>query len=90
MRVAGQDDAFQDRCVIFQACEVTKPLFAGRQAAAAGFRTVLEQNEKGENASYMEHKKTGQKTPLYVENGVYCFDLWVKEPGFTRQGTDSK
>ena len=90
MTVAGQDDEFQDRCVIFQACDVTKPLFAGRQAAAAGFRTVLDQNEKGENCSFMEHKKTGQRTPLYIENGVYCFDLWVKSPGFTGQGTSGK
>ena len=59
MKVEGQDEEFQDRCVIFQACDVTKPLFAGRQAAMAGFRTVLDQDEKGENISFMEHKKSG-------------------------------
>ena len=52
----------------------------------AGFRTVLDQDEKGENVSFMEHKKSGQKTPLYVEKGVYCFDLWVRDPGFTGPG----
>ena len=53
-----------------------------------GFRTVLDQNEKGEDVSYMEHKGTKQRTPLYVLGGVYHFDLWVKEKGegFARQG----
>ena len=46
------------------------------QVARAGFRTVLD--GPGEE-SYMMHKKTGEKTQLRLENGVYVFDLWVKE-----------
>ena len=42
----------------------------------------------------MIHKGTGEVTPLDIDNGVYCFDLWVEESaakesssGFARQGT---
>ena len=93
LTVVGQDCKFQNRGVIFQVAKVTKPLFAGAQAASAGFRTVLEENEKGENISYMQHKTTGEITPIDVVNGCYCVDLWVDEnpkdeetSGFTRQG----
>ena len=80
--IQAQTDEFQDRNVVFQVCPVTKPLFAAAQAAKAGFQTVLD-----ENGSYMLHKKSGQKTKLEVVNGVYVFDLWVRqEPGFARQG----
>ena len=89
----GQDNKYQNRGIIFQAAKVTKPLFAGAQAASAGFRTVLEENDKGENVSYMQHKVTGEITPIDVVNGCYCFDLWIDEnpkeqsvSGFPRPG----
>ena len=80
--IQGQTDEYQDRNVVFQVCPVTKPLFAAAQAAKAGFQTVLD-----EEGSYMLHKKTGQKTKLEVVNGVYVFDLWVRQDqGFAGQG----
>ena len=91
--MVGQDAKFQNRGVIFQCAKVTKPLFAGAQAASAGFKTVLEENEKGENISYMQHKVAGEITPIDLVNGCYCFDMWVDEnpkedekSGFARQG----
>ena len=82
MAIQAQTEEFQDRNVLFQVFPVTKPLFAAAQAAKAGFQTVLD-----EEGSYMLHKKSGQKTKLEVVNGVYVFDLWVRqEPGFARQG----
>ena len=83
MAVSGQTDEFQRRSILFQAAKVSKPLFAGAQAAEAGFRTVLD----GKDGSYMEHKASGQKTKLHLENGVYVFYLWIKQSeGFTRSG----
>ena len=90
MTVKGQDKNFQDRGIIFQVAKVTKPLFAGAQAARMGFRTILEEDSEGNNVSYMLHKASGQVTPIDMIDGVYCFDLWVedvKESGFTRPGT---
>ena len=90
MVVKGQDKNFQDRGIVFQAAKVTKPLLAGAQAAQMGFRTVLEEDDEGNNLSHMLHKASGQVTPIDMVDGVYCFDLWVKEgeaSGFTRQGS---
>ena len=39
--------------------------------------TVVFDNE----GSYIESKATGQMTQLRRENGVYRFDMWVKENG---------
>ena len=89
MVVRGQDKNYQDRGILFQAAKVTKPLFAGAQAAQMGFKTILEEDEHGNNLSHMLHKATGQVTPIDMIDEVYCFDLWVKqgEPsGFTRPG----
>ena len=86
VQVNGLDDMWHGRSVIFQVADVTKPLFSGGSAAAMGFRTILDKDEKGNDCSYMEHKKTGQRTPLYLVDNVYYFDLWVKDEGFARQG----
>ena len=82
IQVEGQTEEYQNRNVVFQICPVTKPLFAAAQAAKAGFKNVLD-----DEGSHMLHKKTGQKTKLEVVNGVYVFDLWVKDKeGFARPG----
>ena len=93
MIVQGKDVKYQPRGIVFQAAKVTKPLFAGAQAAPAGFRTILDQDEEGNNISHMIHKTTGEVTPLDIDNGVYCFDLWVEDgsahspsSGFARPG----
>ena len=89
MVVKGQDKNYQDRGIVFQAAKVTKPLFAGAQAAQMGFRTILEEDDEGNNLSHMVHKATGQVTPIDMVDGVYCFDLWVRQgevSGFTRPG----
>ena len=72
LAVAAKDEKFNSRNVTFQAAKVIKPLFAGAQAAMAGFRTVLENDSKGRNR--------------ILEDGVYGFDLWVKDPSFHGQG----
>ena len=44
----------------------------------AGNRVTFDENEKGENVSHMLHKRTGKTSPIRY-NGIYEFDLWVKE-----------
>ena len=95
--VAGQTEEFQNRNVVFQVADVTKPLFCAAESVPAGFRTVIDDEESG--GSYMEHKATGEKTALEIEDNVFVFYLWVPEEeeeepekkdeeaaGFTRPG----
>ena len=62
---------------MFQVAKVTKPLLSASQVTKAGFLAVLD----GPGCeSYLIHKKTQAKTKLKMDNGVYCLDLWVKDP----------
>ena len=85
--------------VVFQMAEVVKPLYCATESIPAGFRTIIDSEDCG--GCYMEHKASGEKTKLEVEDGVLVFDLWVwegvgEEPevetdskevsGFTRPG----
>ena len=62
----------------FQATtEVKKPLAAASKITAKGNRIVLD--EEGSD-SYIEHKKTGTRIPLTMENGVYMMEMFVAPP----------
>ncbi len=62
----------------FQATtEVKKPLAAASKITAKGNRIVLD--EEGSD-SYIEHKKTGTRIPLTMENGVYMMEMVVAPP----------
>ena len=59
----------------FQATtDVTKPLAAASQIAAKGNRIVL---DGAGSDSYIEHKASGVRTPLTIENGVYMMEMSV-------------
>ena len=59
----------------FQATtEVQKPLAAASKIAAKGNRIVLE--AEGQD-SYIEHKQSGKRIPLAIENGVYMMEMLV-------------
>ena len=59
----------------FQATtDVTKPLAAASKIAAKGNRIVLD--EVGSD-SYIEHKASGVRIPLSIENGVYMMEMSV-------------
>ena len=47
-----------------------------RKIADKGNKVVFDGHE-----SYIENKKTGIKTRMRPENGVYVFDVWVPMPG---------
>ena len=68
---------FQSRACVFQVAKVSKPLLSAAQVTKAGFLAVL---DGPGNSSYLFHKKSGAKTKLNIENGVYCLDLWIKDP----------
>lgn len=78
------------RGITFQVCDCTKPLISAAEIVAAGNRIVLDSN-----GSFIENKRTGQKTKLIKENGVFVMNTWVPEcrgeggqgrAGFARQG----
>jgi hypothetical protein len=59
----------------FQATtEVQKPLAAASKITAKGNRIVLEADGLD---SYIEHKQSGRRIPLTVENGVYMMEMLV-------------
>ena len=70
-------EEYQNRACIFQIAKVTKPLLSAAQVTRAGFLAVL---DGPGNESYLIHKKSKARTALKLENGVYCLDLWVKDP----------
>ena len=59
----------------FQATtHVQKPLAAASKIAAKGNRIVLEADGQD---SYIEHKQSGTRIPLTIENGVYMMEMQV-------------
>ena len=59
----------------FQATtDVKKPLAAASKIAAKGNRIVLD--EAGSD-SHTEHKASGVRIPLKIENGVYMMEMSV-------------
>ena len=64
--------------------KVTKPLAAVSQICKAGHRVVMDL--EGSEGSFIENKATGERTNIYLENGVFVMDVWVSPPsGFARQ-----
>ena len=70
----------------FQVCPVTKALGSVLKMVRNGHRVVFDDEEYGEG-SYIQDRRTGQKTYLRQENGVFVLDVWVrpKQPVFARQ-----
>ena len=59
----------------FQATtDVQKPLAAASKIAAKGNRIVLRADGLD---SYIEHKQSGTRIPLTIENGVYMMEMLV-------------
>eukprot|EP00973_Karenia_brevis_P031592 4356404-Karenia_brevis.AAC.1 len=70
----------------FQVCPVTKALGSVSRMTKAGHKVVFSGEEDPEG-SYIENQRTGSRTYMRLENGVYLMDVWVKPPqGFQRQG----
>jgi hypothetical protein len=80
-RLAGVDETWNKCLAKFRVTRppVRKPLLAASQVIAKGNRIVLD-----ESGSYILFKATGRRMPLRLENGVFVFDLWIKETDRTR------
>ena len=64
-----------------QVCGVNKALLSVSQVVKKGHRVVFE-----EEGSYIQDRSTGQVMWLKEDNGMYLLRLWVRNPGFQRQG----
>ena len=70
--VAVTEEGVEKRLVL-QVCDVNQGLISASKLAAAGNRVMLD-----EDASYIENKKSGQRTWLKHRNGMYIMSLWVR------------
>ena len=81
----------------FQIADVDKALGSVRQMVNNGNRVVFDTDAAGKDISYVTNKRTQERMPLRVENGVYVMDLvfgppkarkesGTKSAGFTWQG----
>ena len=61
---------------------VKKPLAAASRIIEKGSRIVLD----GEGCdSYIEHKGSGKRIPLTIENGIYMMEMLVNSPSSFRR-----
>ena len=63
-----------------QAAPVTKALGAVRKMVRAGNKVVFDEDEHGNNKSYILDKRSGAKTEMKDKKGTYKFNIWVKRP----------
>ena len=88
-RVRFITDEGQKRGLTFQVCDCTKPLVSAGEVVAAGNRIVLDSD-----GSFIENKRTKQRTQISKEDGVFVMRAWVRgngegahqQQGFSRRG----
>ena len=78
-KIAFITDEGEQRDMLFQVCDVTKPLASVSRICKKGHRVVFE-----DGCSYIENLYSGDVTWLREENGVYVMDIWLPPCG--RQG----
>ena len=93
-RVTLRTESGELRTMTFQVADVTKPLASAGRITARGHRIVLDDDD-----SYIMHKTTHRKVPLYKKGNVFVMRVNVMPPnieqkdknavlgelGFTRQ-----
>ena len=67
--------------ISFQVVDVHKPLLAVSKLVAAGKKVIFDENDPRILLS------TGEKMKMICSGGAYEVDVWVRNPGFTRQTT---
>ena len=72
--VNAQDSEGNNMRVKMQVADVSKALAAVGRINAAGNGVWFDGDD-----SYIIHKKTGRKTWLRKEQGVFVFDMWVDD-----------
>ena len=70
------------RSITAQVCDVNKALLSVHRVKKAGNRVVFDDDENGNDASYIECKKTGERMRMRESKGMYMLKLWVRKAGF--------
>ena len=70
-----------ERNMLFQVCDVTKPLASVSKICKKGHKVVFE-----EGCSYIQNLYTGDITWLREENGVFVMDVWLPPLSFQGPG----
>ena len=63
-----------NKSIKFQICDVTKCLASVSRIVEAGHRVIFDIPEAG---SFIENRRTGERTYLRQERGLYLLDAWV-------------
>ena len=74
-RFQAMTEEGREKKMVLQVAEVNQGLLSVSKAAAAGNRVVFD-----DAGSYIENRKSGEKTWLKEKNGMYILKLWVKRP----------
>ena len=72
------------RAMTFQVVTVKKVLGSVSQMVKNGNKPVFDQDSSGKDMSYIQNKRSNEKTWLRQENGVYILDLMVAPPQMSR------
>ena len=78
-RLEAESEEGVRRGITAQVCDVNKALFSVYKVEKAGNRVVFEDDEQGNDASYIECRKTGEKMWLREDKGMYMLMLWVRK-----------
>ena len=70
------------RSITAQVCDVNKALLSVHRVKKAGNRVVFEDDEQGNDASYIECRETGEKMWMRENKGMYMLKLWVRKARF--------
>ena len=67
------NDSANQRSMTMQVADVSRPLLSFARSVDAGNRMVFDQQW-----SYIEDKRTGERTTLTRQGGLYVLDAWIK------------
>ena len=76
-RFVGLTNEGVQKAVVAQICDVNRGLLSVKKVTNSGNRVVFDQDE-----SYIENKRSGERTPLKETGGMYELSLWVKRKDF--------
>ena len=78
----GESEEGVRRSITAQVCDVNKALLRVHKVKKAGNRVVFEDDEQGNDASYIECKETGERMWMREDKGMYMVELWVRKASF--------
>ena len=65
----------KEKNMVVQVCDVNQGLLSVSKAVAAGNRVVFD-----EDGSYIENKRSKERTWMKAEGGMYTIKMWVRRP----------